>query len=80
MAKNQKITECPHCGSKNGFYTLSDYIDVPFMYGFNGEEKDNTSMFDSVYKFKYHRYVYCIDCGGIIGTAYKLYKQIGVRV
>lgn len=78
MAKNQKITECPHCGSKEGFYTLTDYIGVRYMIGYNGEEKDNSEMFDSPEKYHNHRYAYCVECNGIIGTANRLMKQINI--
>lgn len=69
MVKNQKITECPHCGSKDGFCIYTDYIGVPYMYGFNNEQKDNREMYDNTHRFHQHRYAYCIDCGEIIGTA-----------
>lgn len=76
MAKQKKITECPHCGSKEGFYTLTDYLGVPYMKGFNGEEKDNSEMYDNTREFHERRYAYCIDCCEIIGTARRLEKQI----
>ncbi len=75
MSKAKKITVCPHCGSEEGFYTTLDYIDVPYMRGFNGEEKNNIEMFDNA-KIKEHRYAYCIDCGEKIGSAEQLLKQI----
>lgn len=76
MAKKKKITECPHCGSKEGFYTLTNYLGVPYMKGFNGEEKDNSEMYDNAISCRTRRYAYCIDCGEKIGTAYQLEKQI----
>lgn len=76
MANKKKITECPHCGSKEGFYTLTDYIGVSYKLGFNGEEKDNTEMYDNPEKYHTRRYAYCITCNEVVGTAYALTKQI----
>lgn len=76
MANKKKITECPHCRSKEGFYILSDYIGVPYKHGYNGEEKDNSEMFNNPDKYHTHRYAYCIDCYKVVGTAYALAKQI----
>ncbi len=42
MTKRKRITCCPHCGSDEGFYILSDYINVRYEHGFDGSERDNT--------------------------------------
>ncbi len=79
MAKIKKITACPYCGSKEGFYTESDYIRVPYMYGYSGEEKDNSEMYDNAQSIKDRRYAYCIDCGKKIGSAARLLKNAGLN-
>lgn len=83
MSKAKKITACPHCGSKEGFYTESDYIRVPYMNGYNGEEKFNGDMYDSAHTIHERRFAYCINCGEKIGSAERLLKQIkeaGARI
>ena len=72
----KKITVCPHCGSDEGFYIESDYIRVPYMYGYNGEEKHNGEMYDHARSIHERRFAYCIDCGEKIGSAKQLLKQI----
>lgn len=75
MKKMKKITACPHCGSKEGFYTETDYIRVPYMLGYNGEEKDNSAMYENAIT-KRKRDAYCIDCGKKIGTANRMMMQL----
>ncbi len=70
----KKITACPLCGSKEGFYTTADYLNVRYMEGFNGEEKDNSEMFDNA-RIKGHRFAYCISCNQKIGSAEKFEKN-----
>lgn len=72
----KKITTCPHCGSTEGFYTEDDYIRVPYMCGYNGEEKNNAEMYDRAHTVKTRRYAYCIDCREKIGSAKRLLDQI----
>lgn len=69
------ITCCPHCGSEDGFYTLSDYINVRVRSGFDGREMENGEMYDGV-DIRYHRYAYCISCDGVICNATTLFRQI----
>lgn len=71
------IDKCPHCGSAEGFYTLSDYINVPLKIGFDGSERDNSEMYDCVTDIRYHRYAYCLECGEVIGNASTMVRQIG---
>jgi hypothetical protein len=70
-----KIEKCPYCGSTEGFYTLTDYLNVPYRYGFNGEDKYNGEMYDQA-DCHQKRYAYCMSCNAKIGTANQLLKQI----
>lgn len=74
--KTKKIVSCPHCGSTEGFYTRTNYIGVPYRMGFNGEEKDNSEMYDNALEYKEKRYAYCINCDEVICTAKRIHKQI----
>lgn len=56
------MVECPHCGSDYGFYTRQQACGmVQYQYSFNGEEKDNSQMYDLL-KFTGGIYAYCLDC------------------
>ncbi len=72
----RKITCCPHCGSKEGFFTRTDYIGVPYQHGYNGEELDNGEMYDKALEYRTRRYAYCISCEKPIGTARQMMKQL----
>lgn len=73
----KSIDKCPHCGSAEGFYILSDCINVPIRSGFDGSEKDNSDMYDCATDVHYHRYAYCMECDEVIGNASTLLRQIG---
>lgn len=76
MGKPKIIEECPFCGSAEGFYTLTDYIGVPYRHGFHGEELENLEMYDNAQSLHERRYAYCTTCGEKIGTARQLLQQI----
>ena len=71
----KKITKCPYCGSTEGFYYYFDAINCVARQGFNGEEIDNTEMYECASQ-KIHRFAYCCDCDAKIGTSIRLIKQI----
>lgn len=72
----KRITCCPHCGSEEGYYTLSDYVNVQLRQGFDGSELDNSDMFSECYDIRNHRYAYCIDCEKVICNAKTIFRQI----
>lgn len=61
MAK-KAIKECPHCGGTSGLYTKTTYVDVPYRFGFNKEEQDNSEMYDNTAEFRGGKTAYCQDC------------------
>ena len=75
-----KIECCPHCGSKSGFMTLTDYINVPYKRGFDELPLDNSEMYDNVSRFKQHRYVYCVECEKPICTTKEIGKQLHIDI
>lgn len=77
MAKNYPITCCPHCGSDDGIYTLTTYVDVPYMRGFDGEAQDNSEMYDNVRTIKGGKIAYCQNCYKAICRLSTLEKQWG---
>ncbi len=73
---NKRINVCPYCGSPDGFYYYFDAVNCVFRMGFNGEELDNSEMYDFS-ETRRRRYVYCNTCDRKIGTVNKFMKQIG---
>lgn len=70
----KRITCCPHCGSAEGFYTLSTYKDIPYNLGFDGKEQNNSEMYDNA---TVHNglLAYCQNCGKVICRLSTLKKQ-----
>lgn len=69
------ITRCPHCGSDEGVYMKSTYVNVPFRIGFMGEEQDNGEMYDNTEKITGGELVYCQSCDKIICRTSTMRKQ-----
>lgn len=56
------ISECPHCGSDEGYYTKSQVSGVvSYRHNFDGSEQDNTDAY-TLLKHKKSKYTYCIAC------------------
>lgn len=66
---------CPHCGGVSGFFTKTTYVDVPYNRGWDGEEQDNSEMYDNVTKFIGGKTAYCQDCGKVVCRVETLEKQ-----
>lgn len=58
----KKITRCPHCGSDEGVFTKTTFVNVPCYLKFNGEEMDNTEMYDNAEDVRGGAMVYCRSC------------------
>lgn len=71
------ITCCPHCGSTMGFYTMSNYLHVPHEMGFDGEERDNSSMYDQA-EIEGGNLAYCMKCNRVICRISTLKKRNGI--
>lgn len=71
---------CPHCGSTEGLYTKTTYVDVRYRFGFNNEQQDNTEMYDNVTEFRGGETAYCQDCHKAVCRMSKLRKQWGEGV
>ena len=56
------MSECPYCGNNKEYYT-KDFVSgrVNYEYRFDGEEADNTGVYDSL-RHTSGKYAYCSDC------------------
>lgn len=77
MSKKGPITCCPHCGSTMGFYTLSNYMRVPYEIGFDGEQRDNSSMYENA-DIQGGNMAYCMNCGKAICRLSTIKKRNGI--
>jgi hypothetical protein len=60
---NNKITECPHCKSNDGYYIKQQFSGKGKYYlSFDGKEIDNSSFHDEI-KYSGGKIAYCISCG-----------------
>lgn len=56
------INECPHCKSKDGYYTKEQvHGTVRYKFNFDGTESENDSMYDLL-SYKGGKYAYCLRC------------------
>ncbi len=72
---NKIITCCPHCGSDEGVYTKTTYVNVPYCIGFDGETQPNGEMYDNAERVKGGTMAYCQHCGRPICRMSTLEKQ-----
>lgn len=79
MSKNP-ITCCPHCGSTEGLYTKTTYINVPHCFGFNNEAQNNVEMYDNAEDYRGGETAYCQDCHRAVCRMSTLRKQWGEGV
>lgn len=79
MAK-EPIQSCPHCGSTEGLYTKTTYVNVPWYFGFNNEPQTNTEMYDNAEKLVGGETAYCQDCHKPVCRMNTLRKQWGEGV
>ena len=79
MSKKQ-IQRCPHCGSTEGLYTKTTYVNVPNCFGFNGEQRDNSEMYDNTESFRGGETAYCQTCNKVVCRMSTLRKQWGEGV
>lgn len=70
-----EIIRCPHCGSTEGLYTKTTYVDVIHRFGFHNEEQDNSEMYDNVTEFRGGHTAYCQDCHKVVCRMSRLQKQ-----
>ena len=66
MSQIEPITCCPHCGSRQGIFTKTTLVNVPFCIGFDGEEQYNGEMYDQAEKIRGGAVAYCQSCGKAI--------------
>lgn len=57
-----KVKECPHCGSEDGYYT-KDYVKghARYFFNFDGEEADNTEYYEGI-QIESGKVAYCTHC------------------
>lgn len=57
------IKQCPHCGSEIGFYFRERYKGCNiFNLTYEGEDGDNSAMYDSAEITHRSKYTYCQHC------------------
>lgn len=71
----KSITKCPHCGSTEGYYTKCNYFNVIWRGSFDGEELDNTDMYENV-RVTGGGLAYCQSCGKVICRTSTIQKQL----
>ena len=71
------ITCCPHCGSTEGIYTKTTYVNVPYNLSFDGEAQDNGEMYDNTESFRGGETAYCQECRKAICRMSTLRRQWG---
>lgn len=56
------ISNCPHCGSEEGYYT-KDYMSGSFQYrhNYDGTVAENGDMYDTLTTTQ-SKYAYCLTC------------------
>lgn len=74
----KKITRCPHCGSEEGIFTKATLKCVRHFCGFNGEEQDNSEMYDDAVQIG-GEIAYCQECLKPICRMSTLRAQWGER-
>ncbi len=79
MAK-EAIFRCPHCGSTEGLYTKTTYVNVPWYFGFDGEPQHNEGMYDFAEKTVGGETAYCGSCHKAVCRMNRLRKQWGENV
>lgn len=77
---NEAIACCPHCGSTEGLYTKTTYVNVPWCFGFNNEEQHNGEMYDNAEKLMGGETAYCQSCHKVVCRMNRLRKQWGEGV
>lgn len=68
------IDKCPHCGSDLGLYTISTYKNVICRIGFDGEEHDNSNMYENCIVENGNN-MYCQHCDKIVFRRSTFEKQ-----
>ena len=79
MAK-EAIVRCPHCGSTEGLYTNTTYVNVPWHFGFDGKPQHNGEMYDNAEKTVGGETAYCGSCHKAVCRMNRLRKQWGEGV
>ncbi|OUQ76387.1 hypothetical protein B5E43_11735 [Flavonifractor sp. An100] len=75
MSRRKPITCCPHCGSKQGVFTKTTYVNVPYCIGFDGEEQYNGEMYDNAERHDGGMMAYCQSCGKPVCRLTTMQKQ-----
>ena len=57
----KKIDRCPHCGGTDGIFRKMTLRNVRHFCGFNGEEQDNSEMYDDAVSLG-GEMAYCQEC------------------
>ena len=75
IVSKKRIVCCPHCGSTEGIYTKTTYVNVPWCCGFDGEEGYNGEMYDNAERIDGGKIAYCQECDRPICRLSTLMKQ-----
>lgn len=65
--KFKDLTECPFCGNKEFIVRERTIFVYDFVYSFDGNECDNSGIYDSGLSYSNDR-AYCDKCGKYIGN------------
>lgn len=62
--RKQRIQNCPHCGSAEGYYIKIDYLRVRADYTFDGEPvySSGSGIAESAEERREGKMAYCSDC------------------
>lgn len=71
---------CPHCGSTEGLFTKTTYVNVPWYFGFDGKPHNNVEMYDNAEETRGGNTAYCQSCGKVVCHYRTLEKQWGEGV
>lgn len=66
--KFSDLTECPFCGGKEFYATEYVYGTIRFRRQFNGEEADNSDLYDGLRVKPSSGRVYCDECNKFLGN------------
>lgn len=75
MSRRKPISCCPYCGSKEGIFTKTTMVNVPYYIGFGGEEQFNGEMYDNAEAHRNGLIAYCQNCERPICRMSTLEKQ-----
>lgn len=72
MKDISNFTECPHCGSQEGYYVrLKVTGNAIENHNYDGSLGDNTHIHDNLSYTTRDKFCYCIECGEKIGSGSK---------